>query len=339
LKAYQTDAWPTIETILGLESRRNLKQDTEYEEILVRYLLGQMTEEEQQQVEERYIGHDEFFERLLVVEDELIDRYVRDQLSDQEREHFERYFLSTPTRRKRMEFAETLNYYSSRPDKNIGALPAISPAVSRAALGTPIRSAFWMAVAAALIMALSISWLLVDRAQLKREIEQTNALLEEAERERQELHQSAERDARDKGPLQRPDEQVNPGKQIAPDRPSDQQPSIGIVSLVLTPGLVRGGGEVKKVVITPQTQSVILKVKFAGEEYKSYQVVISTVEGREVYNQVWVKEKVNRKNKTIKVVVPAGLFSEQDYTLKLSGVTATGDEEYIGEYFFRAARK
>jgi hypothetical protein len=325
-------------------SGREVKQDIEQEEMLVRYLLGQMTEEEQQQVEESYIGHDEFFERLLVVEDELIDGYVRGQLSDQEREHFESYFLRTPARRKRTEFAEALYHYSSRPQKGLGTLLTMSPSTPRAALTKPSRGALWMAIAAALIMAIGISWLLVDRVRLKREIEQANVLREEVEKQRQQLQQQiAERDARDKELPRPPDEQGETDKQIASDNPSDtpsdQQPSIGIVSLVLTPGLVRGGGEVKKVVISPQTRSVMLKVRFAGEEYKSYRIVISTVEGREVYNQVRMKDKADRKNKRIDLVVPARLFGEQDYTLKLSGVAPTGDQEYIGEYFFRVVGK
>ena len=59
------------------------------EDVLVRYLLGQLSEEEQEQIEEQYIGDGDFLDQLLVVEDDLIDDYVTGSLPAQDRLHFE----------------------------------------------------------------------------------------------------------------------------------------------------------------------------------------------------------------------------------------------------------
>jgi hypothetical protein len=317
-----------------------LNQDAKYEEILVRYLLGEISEEEQQRVEEQYIGNNEFFERLLVVEDELIDRYVRHQLSNHERERFEMYFLRTPARRKRLEFAETWNYYTSVLEKPVRTLSSIKPIGSPAAFPLPSRRAFWVVAAAALALVLGCSWLLIDRTRLKREIEASNAQQSELERERQQLRQQIdEQNARSLPPAYPPDDRPNSDKQIEPDPASNRRPSISIVSLILAPGSVRGRSEANKLQISPGIRKVRLKVRFAGEEYESYRVVISTVEGRKVYDKPARKDKADPSGKVISVVMPASVFTVQDYTLRLSGVTATGDPEYIGEYFFRVIRK
>src|SRR5262245_48119753 len=74
----------------------------------MRYLLGEASEAEASELEERYFADDGFFEHLQTVEDELIDAYVRGSLSPQERQHFEESFLTNSKRRQRVEFAKTL---------------------------------------------------------------------------------------------------------------------------------------------------------------------------------------------------------------------------------------
>src|SRR5205085_4403382 len=78
-----------------------------------RYLLGGLSQKVLRQVEERLMNEDGFFEELLLVEDELIDDYVGDQLSLDERRRFEQHFLSTPERHGQLRFAQALSRYVS----------------------------------------------------------------------------------------------------------------------------------------------------------------------------------------------------------------------------------
>ena len=87
------------------------------EELMHSYLLGELPEEEQEKLEARYFADDELFELLLVVEDELLDRYAHGDLTAPERRRLERHFLQSQARRKRLMFAEALL-------KHIGALAA-----------------------------------------------------------------------------------------------------------------------------------------------------------------------------------------------------------------------
>jgi hypothetical protein len=83
----------------------------EDQELICRYLLGELSEQQQVELEARYFADDQLFEQLLVVEDELIDRYARSELSDSERASFEGYFLRSQERRKRLMFVQALMKY------------------------------------------------------------------------------------------------------------------------------------------------------------------------------------------------------------------------------------
>src|SRR5215470_8373346 len=78
------------------------------EKKLARYLLRDLPEQERMEIEDRYITDGDIYEQLLVAEDELIDDYVRGELSARDRELFERNFLTSPGRRERVKSARTL---------------------------------------------------------------------------------------------------------------------------------------------------------------------------------------------------------------------------------------
>jgi anti-sigma factor RsiW len=81
------------------------------QDLICRYLLGELPDRQQVEFEERYFADDELFERLLLVEDKLIDKYARGEFSGPERERIEKYFLKSQARRKRLMFVQALMRY------------------------------------------------------------------------------------------------------------------------------------------------------------------------------------------------------------------------------------
>jgi anti-sigma factor RsiW len=77
------------------------------------YLLGDLTEEARRRVEQRLLTEPDFLEELLAGEEELIDEYVGDELSVDERLKFEQHFLCTTERRQQLRFARALSRYAS----------------------------------------------------------------------------------------------------------------------------------------------------------------------------------------------------------------------------------
>ena len=72
------------------------------EELMIEYLLGLLTEERKVWFERQYFFDDSVFDRLLIVEQALIDRYAQNKLSGKETDAFERRFLQCKERRLRV---------------------------------------------------------------------------------------------------------------------------------------------------------------------------------------------------------------------------------------------
>ena len=63
------------------------------------YLLGELTDEERNVVEERFFTDDDFFADVEAAEMSMIDRYVRNEMSGSERHSLEQNYLMTPERK------------------------------------------------------------------------------------------------------------------------------------------------------------------------------------------------------------------------------------------------
>ena len=70
----------------------HVPRDTEHDERLVRYLLGELSDEERYQLEAVYVANHELHDELIAVEDELIYTYVGGRLSPSQSVSFERFF-------------------------------------------------------------------------------------------------------------------------------------------------------------------------------------------------------------------------------------------------------
>src|SRR5690242_1329838 len=94
------------------------------------YLLGTLSDEDQEQIEKRFLVDQELFEEAAIVEEELIEEYLNDTLS--EKEDFARSFLATPRRCQKVRTAQAIEMYVSDRDQ--------APAET----GNEPGSQFWM---------------------------------------------------------------------------------------------------------------------------------------------------------------------------------------------------
>jgi CHAT domain-containing protein/Tfp pilus assembly protein PilF len=91
-----------------------MKQHPEDQRLLKSYLLGELSEEDERRpLEERLLTDEDFFEELLITEDELIDDYLKNALTDEEKRRFEDHFLLTAERQQKLRFAKALKRYVS----------------------------------------------------------------------------------------------------------------------------------------------------------------------------------------------------------------------------------
>src|SRR5215831_15434923 len=102
------------------------------EALLIQYLLGELPDAEQNRVEDRAFTDPEYLGVIEAAETDLIDDYVMGRLNNERRVQFERRFLNSPQRRRKVEFARSLALVPR---------PAVTPAVAPAA-----RQPFWQAI-------------------------------------------------------------------------------------------------------------------------------------------------------------------------------------------------
>ena len=73
------------------------------------YLLGRLSEEEQEKIEERLMVEDDFFEEFEILKGELIEEYCAGELIQNEHQWFERHYLASQEGKQRYAFALALH--------------------------------------------------------------------------------------------------------------------------------------------------------------------------------------------------------------------------------------
>jgi hypothetical protein len=81
---------------------------------LARYLLGDMSDDEVEHIDERSIAEDGVAWRLRGIEDDLVDAYVTGELRGEALQRFKWFYLASERRREKVRFAENFQRAASR---------------------------------------------------------------------------------------------------------------------------------------------------------------------------------------------------------------------------------
>ncbi len=126
------------------------------DKLLVRYLLGELPDDDAGDLEQAVLTDGGLFEELRAIEDDVVDAYVRDELSSGQKRRFESRFLATAEGRSRVAMARGLVAAVDR-----RPAPAASGETLWQRLGRflvpPAPAARW-AWAAALVLAVGLAW-------------------------------------------------------------------------------------------------------------------------------------------------------------------------------------
>ncbi len=125
------------------------------------YLLGHLTEEEQQNIEERLMLEDDLFEELEISKGELIEEYCAGELTEPESRWFGQHYLASPEGRQRHTFALALQCMK-RP------VPEPQPLTLSERLGAFLQKWRWtvaVAVPAVVVIAIGIGLQVSRRTQ------------------------------------------------------------------------------------------------------------------------------------------------------------------------------
>jgi hypothetical protein len=322
------------------------------EGLIVRYLLGDLPEEEQARLEERAFENRRYTEDIVAVESDLIDEYVRGGLSNAERRQFEQRFLASAERRRKVEFARALAQVASAPAAEAAAQPATIhwwEAVIAFLRGSNPAFQFSMA-ASALILVLGISWLVMETIRLRSQVTQLQAQqqTEQQTRQRQEealRQQAASASARSEDLAAQLERERERREELARQIERDQarESSAGasfIASLFLPPGIGRSGAERPKLIVPQAARAARLQIGLEREdEFKSFRVEIRTAQGQESLTQDRLQPRQSRAGRIINLTIPGNVLNAGQYELTLKGVTDAGQTEDVRYYYFDVLKK
>jgi hypothetical protein len=294
------------------------------DQYLVRYLVGALPAEEADRLDELSIADDDFAWRLREVENDLVDSYVRSELDNETHAGFKAFYMATAARRQKVQFAEGLRQFEAT---NARAERAAKFSKSRAPLwGLFPRSLIAPQVAmsfAALAMFLIAGYLLVQNAQLRREISDGRA-----------QYQSVDQRARNlESQLQQRADDAQAQKPATADASQ-----LKIVSLLLPPPS-RGLSSLKTVTVQPHTDLVVLLLTLESADFSGYRVTLKDpATNRELWRSAELELASAGEKSVVSVNFPAKLLRQQNYIAEVSGLRH-GGTEIIGDYPFHAALK
>jgi hypothetical protein len=315
-------------------------QKTEGERLILRYLLGRVSEEEQAWIEEQFFTDNQFYEQLRIVEAALVDDYVRDRLEPDDRESFEHQFLSSSEMRQEVTFASELISVArelKEADEKQSELPVPAPISIRqrllAIIHATIRVPKYALVLGLLIIAVLIAWNTKLQRQVGRIELDTKALRAELERQK-ELADNLAKQIEPKRTDQNKDETTPPPSQSNTDKTPTRFATVILSPLINT----RGKGSAKSFALSPDSRWFQIIIELAkSDKYAEYSVSIMNYDGVEILPKTNAKPDRSRPNRIILRHLPASNFPDNDYILTLEGREA-GKYNYIRDYYFSITR-
>jgi hypothetical protein len=304
---------------------------------LVRYVLGLLPDELTERLDEASIADDEVASRLRVVEDDLVDSYVRRTMDPERRERFESYYLSSPRRRERVRFAESFVHAvdgaAARTDANSGNQPKPGAPQSPGLQPRPETIPDHRPKNSRLIL----TWTLAAAAAVV--LAASGALLNERLR-----HENRSNFAQDttvatatpqSAPIAPGDVQSTaaPAPATPPVRPKAiQVPALALVLLPQT----RAIAAIPTLAIPPGVDRVTFELRLESNDFSQYRAGLQDpATSQIVWRSGWTAAKSTGASSSIRVVVPAGVLKTQHYSLDLSGRGAGGSAEIVGSYAFQ----
>jgi hypothetical protein len=310
-----------------------------FNEVLMRrYLLGNLRGKRLARIERRLLSDEQFFDELIIAEDELTDEYLLDQLTTRERLEFETRFLAIPERRQKLRFSRALRSYVSGP--GYSGRPPVQTRDSRSPQWYEGRVLFWRADSRLAVISVAAPALLLSIAIF---VLVSPGLRPDSSPPTFTALQNSEPVAGDLQPAGVPDD---PHVEVLP--PSVHRPGLvarrrnpGLIqSVVLSSGGDRASGETRRVRIPSNPRArVRMILMLAEQKYQTYMATLQKAGGEIVYRRDHLKPRALWSGCKITIDVEAHIFDNEDYSVILTGNVVDGESEPVGRYPLRALRR
>ena len=326
------------------------------------YLLGALPEEDTERFDELSFIDDEFADALKTAENDLVDAYINGELRGAELANFESFYLSSPLRREKVEFAGAFQTFAEKKiaetnneisiAKNPESTQTIAGFFSSFNIFKTLKPAWKLSFAAlGLIIIAFGGWLLIGL--LNQQTREMQAKKDVTSPREQELQTEA-----------KPPSNIEPEKEIArtgenieplptkkektpavseaqktPAQPKPIAPKPVVASFVLAPPL-RGNNQLQNLSVPANASAVKMRLQLEANDFDAYKVeLINHSNNKTLWRSGAIKTKKSGENNALDVRFPANLLKPAIYSLIVSGVGGDGEPEIISNYPFRVVIK
>lgn len=293
-----------------------------------KFLLGQLSPEEQGSIEELAFDDPDSFAYLQAAQDELLDDFVYDELSLEEKKRFKEHFLVQPGRREDLRIARALRQSLANEDQTIVHVPdkGVRPKVGFFdwfRQQSPTRAV----VTTALILAAAVGLLLVLRPFRRSdtpplEAKQTPAptLPTPSSSPSSTLVHTTP------SPAPKDDQRNAP--------PAPRIPTGPVFAVVLEPGAPNRSPDTEKTFSLPPGPTSFELPLIDETPYQSYQAVLQ-INGKTIRRWTNLRPQELQTGKGVNVSVPAGFLKKsQRYHITLEGIPVRGSIQLVHDYYF-----
>jgi hypothetical protein len=305
------------------------------DEELVQYLLGLLSDEAAERLDEASIADDDFAARLRIAETNLIDGYVRGQLTGSTLARFESSYLSSPRRRQNVRLAGD---FIRLVDRSVARVERVT---WKDRIARPTRLAQVMAAAALVIVVCGVSLFQAVRlrSELTLETSENGAVGRRTEEVQQQRAGEPSAGAAPAEKLAGAHSSVaaSPSSSSASGSPEGRRAASqgGIVAVVLLPP-TRNAASIPTLAVPTGADRVRFELRLESNDFPSYRVGLKHPATDQIlWRSDWIVPRASADQASVSVVVPAKLLGPQHYSLDLTGRGAGGRAEVIGSYTVR----
>jgi hypothetical protein len=336
----------------------SMDNEAQYRAVLRRYLLSELSEAERSSLADKYFTDEELFNELLDVENELLGRYVRKQLSTEESKRFSEYLRRLPDGASKLTTAyalmEAANELREAPASTVeGArLPFAEVVYASTSRWQGLRQ--WLfaehhALRYATVVVLialvgGLFYVSFNQWQLRSDPEQPVARSSQPEKAptRLPLETGPHDQTRESERGTPPEEKLTQARgseerrDNQPTRKQSESRDIALASLILTPAM-RSGGTPDSLTLSGETKTVLLVIPVPQERIADYAVVLQTTSGRVILSHVRLRPRPSN-GRTVSLRLSTSQLASETHKLTLVGKAADGiDIAY--DYYFKIVRK
>lgn len=276
-----------------------MKEETVTDALLREFLLGKLADAERERIEDLFLTDSQTRERVFVVEQDLIEDYVENSLSEGDKDRFLSRYAQTDEQRRKLRITKSIKDWAVTEARE--PQPAAVPISVWSWLGARLRlkPAFVIPIVAPIVIAivLAIVW-------LNNQMEQRKHLAVE-----QELAQ-----------LNSPTSRREVPSQMTP--------------LELNPGAVRSVESQTELKTRPDIRIVELRLPWIQKEhYSTYQAEVGRIGDAKSFT-IRNLQPENDGGNVIRIKFFAHLLSRGQYLIRLRGIANDGTPSRAEEYSF-----